>query len=290
MYKHILTCANIESTKNSKEAADKLTDKSLLEHGTVYLYIEDNQQLEEDCGQEQGFTDMDVFNYIRDFFVKNPFSNCMYRHQEGICDKLYITTNYRVIVDNELEFLMKYWHEPTSDFECRYTVKWDIDYPTYIELLQHRLFSFNRISDDFNDDFIFIIPDCMDLVTAGTASANDILNLCKNKLSDDKLPDDERQYFIYLESCANTEIYVNDILKSTGTYYDIVKHVFNASVRVTVYMTGFKEDWLNMIKHELNTANENKRLFSSIYEIIDNLDTLKNEDRYRSNNDANKKD
>jgi len=300
MYKHILECANIKSTTTDKETVDKIIDKSLLEHGTVYLYIEDNQQLEEDCGPEEGFTDMDVFKYIRSFFVKNPFSNCMYRHQEGICDRLYITTNYRVIIDNDLKFLMKYWCEPNIDFECRYTIKWNIDYPTYISILRHRLLtttannSFKSVLQHYDTDkkdmnLTFVIPDCMDLVTTGEAKASDIIKLCNDKLKDDKLISDEKQYFIYLKNCAYTEIGFNDMFKSNGDDYNTIKYIYNAPLCVTIYTTGFRYDCANVLKYEMNNANENKRLFNSVYEIIDNLNTLHNEDRNRSDNDSTKK-
>lgn len=58
-------------------------------------------------------------------------------------EKVYITTNYRVICQLGLkEFMKKYWSEPTNNHYHRIATRWICSRGIGNELVRHRLFSF----------------------------------------------------------------------------------------------------------------------------------------------------
>ena len=95
-----------------------------LEHGTVYLQ----------ANNEYDF-------YALEFYIGNPYSKC-----KLIDDTLYITTNLRVLFENNRLDDLKYFCEPTEYHEKRIQVKFTVDRFTGEEFLRHRVASFNRES------------------------------------------------------------------------------------------------------------------------------------------------
>ena len=95
-----------------------------LEHGTVYLQ----------ANNEYDF-------YVLEFYIGNPYSKC--KLIDGI---LYITTNLRVLFENNRLDDLKYFCEPTKYHEKRIQVKFTVDRFTGEEFLRHRVASFNRES------------------------------------------------------------------------------------------------------------------------------------------------
>ena len=79
-----------------------------LEFGTVYMKFIPST----DCKND----------YFRlEKVINNHWTRCNYVWEDGICFR-YITTNYRVIHENNVYDLMeKYWCEPTDKHEKRYT-------------------------------------------------------------------------------------------------------------------------------------------------------------------------
>lgn len=84
---------------------------SPLEHGTVYLFIPLH-------------TDKDVYNIIKRF-ENNHYSKVKIRNEHFLLDKngYYITSNYRVLVENDWLECLKYLCEPTEWHEKRHTVR-----------------------------------------------------------------------------------------------------------------------------------------------------------------------
>jgi len=96
---------------------------SPLEHGTVYLTIP---------------TSHPSHGKIRDFFSSNHYSHVVV----DVDETLYITTNYRVYVENKLDTapgwnLYDYWSEPTLH-DRRYTFRIDCPIEVYKDLQRHR--------------------------------------------------------------------------------------------------------------------------------------------------------
>lgn len=97
-----------------------------LEHGTVYLK----------APLAYGFPSSELEKYI-----DNPYSK--YTGVEGYA---YVTTNLRVLFENDWMDDLKYWCEPTKFHEKRIQVRFTVDRFTGEEFLRHRVASFNRES------------------------------------------------------------------------------------------------------------------------------------------------
>lgn len=157
MYKQIelagRTCYKSED-KITKDSAKAFVDRmiksghgAMLEHGTVYLIIT--------------ATSPEVRKY-----EMNPYSRVKKISVDDINGRAYITTNYRVLVENEWLDDLKYISEPTEFHEKRVTVKWTCDRVTGESFLRHRVFSFAREStrycnyskDKFGNEITFIRP------------------------------------------------------------------------------------------------------------------------------------
>lgn len=109
---------------------------AMLEHGTVFLAIPAEKMKNEQVSK----------------IVSNLISYHLWtRYTEKIMnDKLYliIVTNFRVIVENNLQQFMKdYWYIPTQDErKCRPTVKFITDRGVSHESVRHRVMSFAQES------------------------------------------------------------------------------------------------------------------------------------------------
>ncbi len=152
------------------KSEDKITDTSceefvnrmvnsghgaMLEHGTVYLqipfkYIDVSSKLEIPIIEDL------VFKY-----TENKYSRCV-----TINHIAYITTNYRVLVENGWLDDLQYQCEPTEYHERRITVKFICDRGVSHEFVRHRVFSFaqestrycNYSKDKFGNEITCILP------------------------------------------------------------------------------------------------------------------------------------
>lgn len=105
---------------------------AMLEHGTVYLKVPTGKY---------SFLDVDYFDDcddIKDSFFSNPYTRI--HCQEGY---YYISTNYRVLVENfSEEFiseLLQYLCEPTEYHEKRVTVRFTTDRGVSHEFIRHKI-------------------------------------------------------------------------------------------------------------------------------------------------------
>lgn len=140
--------------KRFVEARVKEGHGAVLEFGTVYLDMPDNPFI--------GVSDM--------FYGTNPYSK-IHLFNDGENLHCYVTTNYRVLVENDRLDDLKYLCEPTEYHEKRYAVKFIVDRFTGEEFIRHRVFSFCRESsrycnyskEKFGASISFIIPPWIDL-------------------------------------------------------------------------------------------------------------------------------
>ena len=124
-------------TENSaKEFVDrmiKLGHGAMLEHGTVYL----------DLPNSAGDYD------LVPFFASNKYSKINIVSLEDRVHN-YITTNFRVLVENftedSISYILQYQCEPTEYHEKRITAKFICDRGVSHEFVRHRVFSFAQES------------------------------------------------------------------------------------------------------------------------------------------------
>lgn len=108
---------------------------SPLEHGTVYLQIHWNNDNRKE------------FDHIYCDYASNPYSKVTRKVQEDdLCPTLYVTTNYRTLVEYNWLNDLKYLCEPTEFHEKRITVKFVCDRGVSHEFVRHRVFSFSQES------------------------------------------------------------------------------------------------------------------------------------------------
>lgn len=116
-----------DSAKNLVQRLIKSGHGSMLEHGTIYLTINAD-------------ANDDEYEYINKleavtFFIKNPFSIVNRNKNE-----FYITTNYRVVVEQYKNILDlgRFIVEPTPNHDKRYSVKFICDRSISHELVRSR--------------------------------------------------------------------------------------------------------------------------------------------------------
>lgn len=146
------------SAKKFVEALMKSNHGAVLEHGTVYLMISDGLP---------GAMANDGGGDIITFYENNPYSKVNYRYVGCGVYQNYITTNYRVLVENNKLEDLQYLCEPTEYHEKRVTAKFICNRSIAQEITRHRVFSFLMESqryvaynrDKFGGEITIIIPE-----------------------------------------------------------------------------------------------------------------------------------
>lgn len=150
-----------DSAKPFVERMTKSGHGAMLEHGTVYLHI-------------KGIDRTDITKYLY-----NKYSKVV----EGSSDHFYVTTNYRVLIENGRLDDLQYICEPTEFHEKRITVHFVCDRGVSHEFVRHRVMSFaqestrycNYSKDKFGNEITFIIPCWLD-IPEGKAYWHDGIN------------------------------------------------------------------------------------------------------------------
>ena len=244
-------CCYHSYDKITPDSSTKFVDRmiksghlSSLEHGTIYLYREfdGNKLAEQDY---DGWTQM---------YVNNPYSviSIMYR-TDGVY-QVYVTTNYRVIVENALEDDLQYIvDQPMDHHERRYTVRFVCDRGVSHEFVRHRHFSFSQEStrycnyskDKFGNEIAFIKPCWLDIRDTDegrevTRNWNfDILDGC-SIIAEEGEFDDARD--VFLTSLNVAEHCYLELLQK-GWKPQQARAVLPNALKTELIMTGFSSDW-----------------------------------------------
>jgi thymidylate synthase (FAD) len=200
------------------KSEDKITDTSceefvnrmvnsghgaMLEHGTVYLQTDDDD--------------------IVDFYYNNKYSKVT-----PTKDFYYITTNFRVIVENNRLWDLECLCDPTEYHEKRITVKFICDRGVSHEFVRHRTMSFaqestrycNYSKSKFGEELTFIAPSReMD------ALSQDVFESC--------LSDVESHYMSLIE---------------LGWKAQEARAILPNALKTELVMTGFISDWKHFFK------------------------------------------
>lgn len=229
------TCYKSEDkiTENSaKEFVDrmiKLGHGAMLEHGTVYLTIT--------------ATSPEVRKY-----EINPYSRVKKISVDGINGRAYITTNYRVLVENKWLDDLKYQCDPTPSHEKRITVKFICDRGVSHEFVRHRVFSFaqesqrycNYSKDKFNNELTFIKPTWLNIPTGDyTYWDGDWCDIDNMKI---QLPSDNgiANNFLW---CLNNAGMQYRLLINKGLKPQEARAILPNATKTELVMTGFESDW-----------------------------------------------
>lgn len=221
------TCYKSERPKGktAKDFVDKMVSSkhyAMLEHGTVYLKIPVDWELyEEPC--------LPYRDEINEY-LHNKYSKCVTDD-----DYIYLSTNYRVIIENKWEGLLEYLCEPTKHHERRITVRFTTDRGVSHEFVRHRVFSFaqestrycNYSKDKFGNELSFIIPSWMDSEEK-TIDTTKGFGVNPGEEFFAFLGKAERNYFTLLKS---------------GWTPQQARQILPNALKTELVMTGFISDW-----------------------------------------------
>lgn len=245
------------------KSEDKITDTSceefvnrmvnsghgaMLEHGTVYLYLEYGSPID-----EKYFIGTEIL--IK--YTKNKYSKVNSHLIHNYLHKVYITTNYRVLVENGWLDDLQYQCEPTEHHEKRITVKFICDRGVSHEFVRHRVFSFaqestrycNYSKDKFGSEVTFIIPEwCPELKENSNTKYNS--DNVYDKLYLQHLQLTEEVYFNLLKQWDEKipdKRYKSGFRNNPWTPQQ-ARAVLPNSLKTELIMTGFVSDWEHFFK------------------------------------------
>lgn len=236
------TCYKSEDkiTENSaKEFVDrmiKLGHGAMLEHGTIYLTI-DGEDPNLSKIQSNPHTKVNLVPY--EVLTEGNYT---------ISYKAHITTNLRVLIENNLKELLQYQVEPTEHHEKRITAKFICDRGVSHEFVRHRVFSFaqesqrycNYNKDKFNNELTFIKPTWLDIPTGDyTYWDGDWCDLDNMKI---QLPSDNGVADNFLW-CLNNAGMQYRLLINKGLKPQEARGVLPNATKTELVMTGFESDW-----------------------------------------------
>lgn len=236
------TCYKSEDkiTENSaKEFVDrmiKLGHGAMLEHGTIYLTI-DGEDPNLSRIQSNPYTKVNLVPY--EVLTEDNYT---------ISYKAYITTNLRVLIENNLKELLCYQVEPTEHHEKRITAKFICDRGVSHEFVRHRVFSFaqesqrycNYSKDKFNNELTFIKPTWLNIPTGDYTYWDgdwcDIDNMKIQLSSDNGIADN----FLW---CLNNARMQYRLLINKGLKPQEARAILPNATKTELVMTGFESDW-----------------------------------------------
>lgn len=233
-------------TENSaKEFVDrmiKLGHGAMLEHGTVYLAYPVFYQ---DVDNENNLTPEHIFYK----YQSNKYSKVkVVPYSWSGEDAVYVTTNLRVLVENNWLDDLQYQVDPTEHHEKRITAKFICDRGVSHEFVRHRVFSFaqesqrycNYSKDKFNNELTFIKPTWLDIpigdYTYWDGDWCDIDNMKIQLPSDNGVADN----FLW---CLNNAGMQYRLLINKGLKPQEARGVLPNATKTELVMTGFESDW-----------------------------------------------
>lgn len=246
VFKHIELCGRVcyrSYDKITPDSATKFVDRmiksvhtSVLEHGTIYLYREFELPAHNTTTSSEYY--VEYYTWVQPY-NENPYSvvSVLYR-QDGIA-QVYVTTNYRVIIENGLEDDLQYIvDQPMDHHERRYTVRFIMDRIGSQSFCRHRHFSFSQEStrycnyskDKFGNEITFIKPCFLDdSKLALYGSYHTVIR--------DKSPES-----IFIANLNNAEKDYIDLI-GLGWKPQEARAVLPNALKTELVMTGFASDW-----------------------------------------------
>lgn len=275
-------------TENSaKSFVDRMVKSghgAMLEHGTAYLHIPDD----------------DInWNFYYSRYRRNPYSkcNCFETLHGKPLMNLCITTNYRTIIENNWLDDLKYLCEPTEYHAKRATVHFVCDRGVSHEYVRHRVMSFaqesqrycNYSKEKFGNEVSFIIPCWADglalqEVKGTVINSDDFGNLIGEyyyHLNGKEAPyfktrevTPERNFIVSLQIAE--QLYLE--LLNQGWKPQQARLVLPNACKTELVMTGFVDDWWGeYLVIDKSTGLIDQRIHGKFYDELNNIDR----DKYR---------
>ena len=210
------------------------------EFGTVYLNI------------PNGLISQALYGNLVDKYSENAYSiSVPYVEKTGLMSigRAAITTNYRVLVENNWLDDLQYLCEPTEYHHKRYTVKFILDRAIANEFVRHRKFSFlqestrycNYSKGKFNGELTFIIPCWFEEMNQGIIKFEEGLykdTYCFQFTEGNK----GKSCSIWYNAMREAEEHYIELI-NLGWKAEQARNILPLSLKTELYMCGFTEDW-----------------------------------------------
>ena len=218
-----------DSAKPFVDRMIKSSHGAMLEHGTMYMFMP---------------IDCDKYDYyVAKKYYKNKYSKVIIRNEHFLLNNngYYITTNFRVLVENGWLDDLKYICEPTEYHEKRACVHFICDRGILAEFTRHRVFSFsaestrycNYSKNKFGNEITFIEP-CW----STTEPMRDGFSEFRTALTEA-----ENHYLFLIEN---------------GWKPQQARAVLPNSLKTELVMTGFISDWKHFFRLRSRIAETGK--------------------------------
>ena len=223
---------------SAKEFVDRMIKSghgAMLEHGTVYLAMPIETMIPIEANGWGKYT-------------KNPYSKgfkvCNVNGQKRVA----ITTNLRVLVENDWLDDLQYICEPTEYHEKRITVKFTTDQGILREFTRHRVFSFavestrycNYSKNRFSHEITFIQPNWI--------SDKDVENY---HMDFGYFTDQDTNHITavnrFISALKNAEYFYMELIK-LGWKPQQARNILPLATKCDMVMTGFVSDWKNFFE------------------------------------------
>lgn len=269
MMRHIEKCGRVcykseakitpDSAKDFVEMLKNNAHGSVLEHGTVFLRI----PYDSDISKEKSLLKIDKYN-------RNHWSRVVIG---GINDDYaYITTNYRVIADNEWEDDLQYMCEPTEHHKRRVTFKFVHDIGIARDSNRHRAHSISEESTRFINYNKRGATFTASPFTAETCEAFDhqripmvFENMWMGEHEDEIIDLD-----VWMFSCA-TSTYCYNKLIQLGWKPQMARRVLNLGTKTETYYTAYVDEWREYIRKREKAAHPD------LIKLVDRMKVLLDE-------------
>ena len=249
--KHIELCGRT-CYKSEDKITDSSTEKfinmlksnhhmSVLEHGTVYLDMPMNDELE---------------------LLNNPYSTISYYIDENNFERIAITTNYRVILENSLGEYFKLYslNTPTKYHEQRYTFRITCSRAIANEIVRHRQMSYSQEStrycnyskSKFGGEQAFILPEKLNMLPEGNCEFCDGINYRIYPFNSNNFLDSVSINPNNFTNSKEIDNWLNSLYSSSEIYFNLLTYgwkpeeargVLPLDLKTDLIVTGTKSQW-----------------------------------------------
>lgn len=278
------TCYKSESNiteDSAKEFVDrmiKLGHGAMLEHGTIYLRISEtvNGNIPPAMLYWRHSANRTYSKVIYKIEADHPY--------EGNYGVLYITTNLRVLVENNRLDDLQYQVEPTEHHEKRITAKFICDRGVSHEFVRHRVFSFaqesqrycNYSKDKFGNECTFIIPswlkDFPECIIRDSVGGW----MYPSDYYRENLDGSFRGNVVFM---THTKYLIDSLFRAEKNYNNLInsgwkpqeaRAVLPNATKTELVMTGFESDWEHFFSLRCSSKAhpDAKKLADELYKLI----------------------
>lgn len=255
--RHCYKTENLIAENSAKGFVSKMVSNSHLamcEHATIYLQFDVYHDIDDEVAFEKQYELKNKYKFNKYSVVK------LIPHEDVNSDTVYVTTNYRVLLENNWLDDLKYLCEPTEHHEKRITVKFVCDRGILAEFTRHRVFSFaaessrycNYQLDKFGNEITFIIPCWLDISEGSyiydiDSDENGLWWGWKDGIQNIHIPQEWNK-----TTLSDRQLFISFLCSSEDQYFKLLKqgwkpqqarNVLPLATKCDLIMTGFVNDW-----------------------------------------------